>query len=95
MKLGCEAPVEFQGGVVGLLNQRRGVILGSQSNDAFVQIEAEVPLSAMFGFSTDLRSGTQGKGEFSMEFLKYAPVPKQISEELVKDYQAKKAAEKK
>lgn len=95
MKLGCEAPVEFQGSVIGLLNQRRGVILGTQNNDAFVQIEAEVPLSAMFGFSTDLRSGTQGKGEYSMEFLKYAPVPKQISSELIKTYQDEKAAENK
>lgn len=95
MKLGCEAPVEFQGGVIGLLNQRRGVILGTQNNETFVQIEAEVPLSAMFGFSTDLRSGTQGKGEFSMEFLKYAPVPKQISAELIKTYEEEKAAEKK
>jgi len=95
MKLGCEAPVEFQGGVMGLINQRRGIITGTQSNDAFVQIEAEVPLSAMFGFSTDLRSGTQGKGEFQMEFLKYAPVPKLISEELIKAYQAKRAEERK
>ncbi|MFY9268133.1 MAG: elongation factor G [Candidatus Manganitrophaceae bacterium] len=95
MKLGCEAPVEFQGGVMGLINQRRGIITGTQSNDSFVQIDAEVPLSAMFGFSTELRSGTQGKGEFTMEFLKYAPVPKQIAEELVKAYQAKRAAEKK
>ncbi|HET6370836.1 MAG TPA: elongation factor G, partial [Nitrospiria bacterium] len=95
MKLGCEAPVEFQGGVMGLINQRRGIITATQSNDTFVQIEAEVPLSAMFGFSTELRSGTQGKGEFTMEFLKYAPVPKQISDELIKAYQAKRAAEKK
>ncbi len=95
MKLGCEAPVEFQGGVIGLINQRRGVILGTQNNETFVQIEAEVPLSEMFGFSTELRSGTQGKGEFSMEFLKYAPVPKQISAELIKIYQEEKAAEKK
>ncbi len=95
MKLGCEAPTEFQGGVMGLINQRRGIITGTQSNDSFVQIEAEVPLSAMFGFSTDLRSGTQGKGEFTMEFLKYAPVPKQISDELIKAYQAKRAEERK
>lgn len=95
MKLGCEAPVEFQGGVMGLINQRRGIITGTQSNDSFVQIEAEVPLSAMFGFSTDLRSGTQGKGEFTMEFLKYAPVPRQISDELIKAYQAKRAEERK
>ncbi|MCG3110945.1 MAG: elongation factor G [Candidatus Manganitrophus sp. SB1] len=95
MKLGCEAPTEFQGGVMGLINQRRGIITGTQSNDSFVQIEAEVPLSAMFGFSTDLRSGTQGKGEFTMEFLKYAPVPRQISDELIKAYQAKRAEERK
>ncbi|HLG22663.1 MAG TPA: elongation factor G, partial [Candidatus Manganitrophaceae bacterium] len=50
MKLGCEAPTEFQGGVMGLINQRRGIITGTQSNESFVQIEAEVPLSAMFGF---------------------------------------------
>ena len=80
---------------MGLINQRRGIITGTQSNDSFVQIEAEVPLSAMFGFSTDLRSGTQGKGEFTMEFLKYAPVPRQISEELIKAYQQKRAEERK
>ena len=58
-------------------------------------IEAHVPLSEMFGYSTDLRSATKGKGEFSMEFSHYAPVPRTIQEELSKKYQEKRAAEHK
>lgn len=58
-------------------------------------IEAHVPLAEMFGYSTDLRSATKGKGEFSMEFSHYARVPANIQEELIKKFQAKKAAEKK
>ncbi len=95
MRLGVEAPEEFQGAVIGQINQRRGVILSTQTNNKYVAVESEVPLSEMFGYSTDLRSATQGKGEFSMEFSKYAPVPRNIQEELVKKYQEKRAAENK
>jgi len=95
MRLQTQAPEEFQGPVVGQINQRRGVILSTGTVNKYVQIDAEVPLSEMFGYSTDLRSGTQGKGEFQMEFLKYAPVPRNVQEELVKLYQEKRAAESK
>jgi elongation factor G len=95
MKLQTQAPEEFQGSVVGQINQRRGVILSTGTSSAYVQVDAEVPLSEMFGYSTDLRSCTQGKGEFTMEFLKYAPVPRNVQEELVKKYQEKRAAENK
>ncbi len=97
MKVEVEAPVEFQGSVVGQVNQRRGVILETQS-DENVTIVAEVPLNTMFGYSTDLRSATQGKGNFTMEFARYAPVPKQEQEEMIKAYReriAKEAAARK
>jgi len=95
MKLQTQAPEEFQGPVVGQINQRRGVILGTGTVNKYVIVDAEVPLSEMFGYSTDLRSSTQGKGEFQMEFLKYAPVPRNVQEVLVKQYQEKRAAENK
>lgn len=95
MKVGVEGPEEFQGTMMGLINQRRGMIMGSSGNGGYCQIEAEVPLTEMFGFSTDLRSGTQGKGEFSMEFAKYAPVPRNVQEDMVAKYKAKRAAENK
>jgi elongation factor G len=95
MKLQVQAPEEFQGTVVGQINQRRGVIVLTQTEGSYFVVDAEVPLSAMFGYSTDLRSATQGKGEFTMEFLKYSAVPKSVQEELVKKYQEKRAAENK
>jgi elongation factor G len=91
MKLEVSAPEEFQGTVIGQVNQRRGVIMGTDNDMGYVTVEAEVPLSEMFGYSTDLRSVTQGKGEFSMEFKKYQPVPRNIQEEMVKEYQKKRA----
>jgi elongation factor G len=97
MKVEIEAPIEFQGSVVGQVNQRRGVILETVSDDV-VTVTAEVPLNTMFGYSTDLRSATQGKGQFTMEFAKYQPVPKQEQEEMIKKYReqlAKEAAARK
>jgi elongation factor G len=90
MKVAVETPTEFQGAVMGTLNQRRGIILGSQDEGPMCVIEAEVPLSDMFGYSTVLRSSTQGKAQFTMEFSAYKQVPKSIAEELIK-----KAAEEK
>ncbi|QDK46438.1 MULTISPECIES: elongation factor G [unclassified Bdellovibrio] len=95
MKLETVVPDEYQGSAVGQINQRRGSIVGTTAFDGNCVIEAEVPLTEMFGYSTDLRSATKGKGEFSMEFAKYAAVPRNIQEELVKKYQAKRAAEQK
>ncbi len=95
MRLQTQVPEEFQGAAVGQINQRRGVILGTGTVNKYAQVDAEVPLSEMFGYSTDLRSATQGKGEFQMEFLKYAPVPRNVQEELVKKYQEKRAQENK
>ncbi len=96
MKVACEGPSEFQGGMTGLLLQRRGIIIGTAEDDAgFSNIEAEVPLAEMFGFSTSLRSATQGKAEFTMEFSKYAPTPNSISEELIKKHRDEEAKKKK
>lgn len=95
MKLETTVPEEYQGPATGQINQRRGVIMGTTSFEGSVVIEAEVPLTEMFGYSTDLRSGTKGKGEFSMEFAKYSAAPKNIQEELVKKYQQKRADEQK
>jgi elongation factor G len=95
MKLETQVPEEFQGAVMGQINQRRGMIVNSGTNEGYAIIEAEVPLNEMFGYSTDLRSATQGKGEFTMEFLKYSPVPRNVQEDMVKKYQEKKAKENK
>ena len=95
MKVEVSAPEEFQGYVTGGLNQRRGLILNSETNDNYVTVQANVPFSEMFGYSTSLRSGTQGKGEFSMEFAKYEPVPKSSQEEMIRAYQQAKNAEAK
>jgi len=93
MKVSVEGPTEFQGNIFGSINQRRGVILASTEEGSYCRVEAEVPLSEMFGYSTALRSMTQGKAEFTMEFLRYAKVPSNVSEELKKAYEAKRKAE--
>jgi len=91
MKVEVSAPEEFQGSVIGQLNQRRGVIIETTTSDNYFTVICNVPFSEMFGYSTDLRSATQGKGEFTMEFEKYDPVPKNVQEELIKEYQKRKA----
>jgi elongation factor G len=93
MKVEVQFPEEFQGVVLGQINQRRGTILSTEKLEGFVQAVSEVPLNDMFGYSTDLRSATQGKGEFTMEFAKYAEVPKQQREAMVAEYRAKKEKE--
>jgi elongation factor G len=95
MKVSVEGPTEFQGNIFGSINQRRGLIVSSNEDGQFTVVEAEVPLSEMFGYSTVLRSSTQGKAEFTMEFLKYGKVPSSVQDELVKEYQEKRKAEQK
>lgn len=90
MKVAVEGPSEFQGSVMGSINQRRGMIIGTMEEGTYTVIEAEVPLSEMFGYSTVLRSLTQGKAEFTMEFANFKPVPKSVGEELSKKYQDEK-----
>jgi elongation factor G len=93
MKVEVEGPTEFQGNFFASINQRRGMIAASSENGAFCKVEAEVPLSEMFGYSTVIRSLSQGKAEFTMEFLKYGKVPTSVSEQLRKDYLEKRKAE--
>ncbi len=90
MKVAVEGPSEFQGSVMGSINQRRGMIIGTSEEGMYTVIEAEVPLSEMFGYSTTLRSLTQGKAEFTMEFATFKSVPKSVGEDLVKAYQDEK-----
>jgi elongation factor G len=92
MKVVIETPNEFQGSCMGLINQRRGIIQGSQEEGVMSVIESQVPLSEMFGFSTVLRSATQGKAQFTMEFSSYKQVPQSIAEEIIKQKQEEKKA---
>lgn len=91
MKVQIAAPNEFQGNVFGLINQRRGIIGETTDENNTSVVNAEVPLSEMFGFSTILRSSTQGKGEFTMEFEKYGKVPNAVAEELIRKHQEERA----
>ena len=93
MKVEVEGPSEFQGNIFGSINQRRGMIISSTEDNNQCQVVAEVPLSEMFGYSTVLRSLTQGKAEFTMEVARYGKVPSSVSEELKKAYQEKKKKE--
>jgi elongation factor G len=93
MKVAVESPAEFQGNIFASINQRRGIISSSTEEGTSSWVEAEVPLSEMFGYSTILRSLTQGKAEFTMEFEKYGKVPQSISEALIKEYEEKRRRE--
>ena len=94
MRVVVETPSEFQGTVLGTLNQRRGLIVSTSEDGAFSSIEAEVPLAEMFGYSTVLRSSTQGKAEFTMEFARYNPVPKGVAEEIIRKQKEEQKASK-
>ena len=83
MKVEIEVPAQYQGPVAGELTSRRGLIVSTEVNGAFATIEGEVPLAETFGYSTDLRSMTQGQGTFTMEFAKYRRVPSNIQEEII------------
>ena len=86
MRVVLEGPVEFHGQMVTTLVQRRGMVLGTTENAGFAEVEAEVPLGEMFGYATVLRSVTQGRAEFTMEFAKYAKAPTKVAEDLKAAY---------
>jgi elongation factor G len=86
MKVEVVVPQDFMGDVIGNLNGRRGKIQGMKARAAAQTIDASVPLSEMFGYATDLRSRTQGRATYSMEFDRYEPVPRQISETIIAKY---------
>jgi elongation factor G len=83
MKVEVLVPQEYMGDVIGNLNGRRGKIQGIKVRAGSQAIEAAVPLSEMFGYATDLRSRTQGRATYTMEFDRYEPVPKQIAEQII------------
>jgi elongation factor G len=93
MKLEVESPVEFQGAILKTVMQRRGTVMGTTEEEGFCRLEAEVPLAEMFGYATDLRSCTQGKAEFTMEFARYVRVPTEVQKDLVDDYGPKTGKE--
>ena len=83
MKVVVIVPEEYMGDVIGDLNSRRGMIMGMEAVSGAQQINAMVPLSEMFGYATDMRSKTQGRGQYTMEPDHYAEVPKNISESII------------
>lgn len=94
MLVDINVPSEFQGAVVGGLTRRKGMIQSSHDDDGITFLKCEVPLSQMFGYSTDLRTATQGKGEFSMEYCRHSPVTKAEQAQLIDDFRKKRAAKK-
>ncbi|MET0013856.1 MAG: elongation factor G [Sedimenticola sp.] len=83
MKVEVVTPEEYMGDVMGDLNSRRGIVQGMDDSPAGRQIKAEVPLSEMFGYATDLRSATQGRATYSMEFSKYTEVPASLADAVI------------
>jgi elongation factor G len=85
MLMEIECPEEFQGAVVGQVSSKRGMVVSTHTENRVTTIIAHVPLAETFGYSTDLRSQTQGQGSFSMELHKYAPVPANIQAEIIEE----------
>jgi elongation factor G len=84
MGVEVETPEDYMGDVVGDLNRRRGIVLGMDDNAGIKVLKAEVPLAEMFGYSTTLRSLSQGRATYSMEFTKYHEAPSNIAEAVIK-----------
>ncbi|MEM6452033.1 MAG: elongation factor G [Cyanobacteria bacterium P01_D01_bin.105] len=95
MNVDVFTPDDHMGDVIGDLNRRRGMIKSQASNPMGVRIKADVPLSEMFGYIGDLRTMTSGRGQFSMEFGNYAPCPKNVAEEVIKEAKERQEAAKK
>ncbi|ELS02241.1 translation elongation factor EF-G [Xenococcus sp. PCC 7305] len=92
MNVDVFTPEDHMGDVIGDLNRRRGMIKAQNTNPMGVRIKADAPLSEMFGYIGDLRTMTSGRGQFSMEFSHYAPCPKNVAEEVIKETKEREAA---
>lgn len=90
MSVEITAPEEFQGNIMGILNKRNGIILSTDGTDGWFTLEMEAPLNKMFGFSGELRSLTQGKGEYAMEYSRYAPADPEVQDQIIAEYQKSK-----
>jgi len=88
-------PSDFQGAIITQLNKRSGVVISMDAADNWVVVSAEVPLNNMFGYSSELRSSTQGKGEFSMEYARYSPAALDVQQDLIQQYEELTAKERK
>ncbi|MGB3291807.1 MAG: elongation factor G [Phormidesmis sp.] len=95
MNVDVFTPEDHMGDVIGDLNRRRGMIKSQTSNPMGVRVKADVPLSEMFGYIGDLRTMTSGRGQFSMEFGQYAPCPKNVAEDVIKEAKERQEAAKK
>ncbi|GAA5813733.1 Elongation factor G, mitochondrial [Mucor flavus] len=91
MNVAITAPIEFQGSVIGGLNKRKGTVVDTEIQEDYFNVIADVPLNDMFGYSTELRSATQGKGEFSMEYKDHQPVQSNVQETLIQEYKKEQA----
>ena len=87
MSVEVNAPEEYQGTVIAQISKRHGIITGTDGNDGWFTLYAEVPLNDMFGYSTELRSSTQGKGEYSMEYSRYAPALPEVQSQIIQRHQ--------
>jgi len=87
MSVEVNAPEEYQGTIMGQITKRHGIITGTEGNDGWITLYAEIPLNDMFGYSTELRSSTQGKGEYSMDYSRYAPALPEVQNEVIQKYQ--------
>jgi elongation factor G len=95
MDVSVTAPTEYQGPCIALINRRKGTINDSEVHDDYLEVQAHVSLNDMFGFSTDIRSITQGKGEFAMTYVRHNPVMPYVQEQLIMEHHAARVAARK
>jgi len=87
MKVETACPSEYQGSIISGLSKRNGIIVSTDESDGYFSIVCEVPLNDMFGFATELRTATQGKGEYTMEYSRYSPARRDVQNDLISRFQ--------